>query len=120
MTKESIDSINALLDSKMTDAEFEEHLSRTRFLNKCKKLGFPGLKKSGLIQFTTEKPKRPYKMLKGEHRERCLKKVLEVNALREQGMRAMDACAKAGVHYQTYADWAYRLDMRLPRGYNKK
>lgn len=108
-----------LIDSQITDREFEENLSRIRFLKKCKKLGFPDLKKKGLIKFPTEKPKRPYKMLVGEHRERCLKKVLEVNALRKSGMRAMDACEKAGVHYQTYADWAYRLEMKLPRGYNK-
>jgi hypothetical protein len=108
-----------LLDSQISDKEFLEEVRRSRFLRECKERGFPNLRKSGLIAERKEKVTRRYTNMVGDHKVQCEKKVLAINELRYGGMMAKDACKKIGVAYQTYADWAYRLGMQLPKNYYK-
>ena len=116
MTKDSIQSISALLDGQMTDAKFNEEMERSRFLRECKKKGFEESKRLGLISKPVVERKRTYVRFRGTTKENAIKSVDEINELRASGMQAGEACLKVGVPYQTYADWASKLEMKFNGG----
>ena len=116
MTKDSIQSISALLDGQMTDAKFNEEMERSRFLRECKKKGFEESKRLGLISKPVVERKRTYVRFRGTTKENAIKSVDEINNLRASGMQAGEACLKVGVPYQTYADWASKLEMKFNGG----
>ena len=116
MTKDSIQSISALLDGQMTDAKFNEEMERSRFLRECKKKGFEESKRLGLISKPVVERKRTYVRFRGTTKENAIKSVDEINELRASGMQAGEACLKVGVPYQTYADWASKLEMKFDGG----
>ena len=116
MTKDSIQSISALLDGQMTDAKFNEEMERSRFLRECKKKGFEESKRLGLISKPVVERKRTYIRFRGTTKENAIKSVDEINNLRASGMQAGEACLKVGVPYQTYADWASKLEMKFNGG----
>ena len=116
MTQDSIQSINALLDGQMTDKQFEAELDNARFLRECKKKGFEESKRLGLISKPVVERKRTYVRFRGTTKENAIKSVDEINKLRASGMQAGEACLKVGVPYQTYADWASKLEMKFNGG----
>jgi hypothetical protein len=113
---DSIKSALDLLDSTLTDKEFLRSVKSTKLLSDCKKKGFPDAIKSGLIEFPKKSAQpRVYKQLKGEDREKALKTVLEINKLRTDGYKIQEACAKFGINYQRYYDWAKVLGIEHKR-----
>lgn len=116
MTKDSIQSISDLIDGQMTDAKFNEEMERSRFLRECKKKGFEESKRLGLISKPVVERERTYIRFRGTTKENAIKSVDEINGLRASGMQAGEACLKVGVPYQTYADWASKLEMKFNGG----
>jgi hypothetical protein len=129
MTKESIDSINALLDSQMSDAEFNKEIERARFLRECKTKGFEESKRAGLIA-PAEKKHQPRGPAPLKRRAEMVEKVTRINELRAKGMQAKEAAILFDISYQIYHDWAFKLGMMyngphakrngLKKGYKKK
>jgi hypothetical protein len=110
MTKDSIESINALLDGQMTDAEFNEEIERSRFLRECKTKGFEECKRLGLIAPAEKKhlPRGPAPL---KRKIEMTEKVKKINEMRWQGIQAKEAAFAVGISYQQYHDWAFKLDM---------
>jgi len=116
---ESIHAALDLLDSKITDAQFDKEIKNSKFLRDCKSKGFNECIKDGLIKFPENAHKRKgtrkYNFNRGRTREDAIQKVTQINILRSKGMLVCDACKQLGVVYQTYYDWAVVLDLQYVR-----
>ena len=123
MTKDSIDSIGALLDGQLSDKEFEAELDRSRFLIECKKKGFEESTRLGLISKPVKQERRQYVKFRSTTKEKAIQSVHQIKQLRSTGMQAKEACFEVGVSYQTYSDWACKLELKFEGGradYRKK
>ncbi len=112
---ESIHAALDLLDSKISDSQFDKEIKNSKFLRDCKTKGFNQCIKDGLIKFPKNAQERrgtrKYNFNRGRTRKDAIQKVNQINKLRSEGMLVCDACKQVGVVYQTYYDWTVVLDL---------
>jgi hypothetical protein len=110
--RDTIESINALLDSVMTSADFDKEVSRLAFLRECKDKGFENLFKSGLIA-RPEKKRTQYGPSSPERVAEMTAAVKRINELRSEGKLLDEALFEVDIALHTYTNWSQKLDMRF-------
>ena len=111
----------ALMDSKVTKAQFEEERKRMKFLHDCKTKGFKNLEKlgqfSGGISQSFRETRHDARKIVGEaFNDANRKQIAEEVAQRvKAGERIGAACERVGVDQMTVRKWADKLGVDIPR-----